>query len=219
MLTEHFPLLGLRLTTPRLELALPADDELADLASLAAGGVHAPDTMPFVVPWTQGPPEKVARCVVQYHWRQLAEWTPESWTLHLVVRHEGTVVGTQSIGARELAVTREVGTGSWLGAGHQGQGIGTEMPAAVLHLAFACLDVEEARSEAEKDNVASLGVSRKLGYRPDGLMRLEVAGVLRVHQRLRLVRVDWESHRRVPVEVTGLEPCLPMFGLPDRVAA
>jgi RimJ/RimL family protein N-acetyltransferase len=88
------------------------------------------------------------------------------------------------------------------------------MRAAVLHLAFACLGAEEATSGAEEGNGASLGVSRKLGYRPDGRMRLEVGGVLRVHRRLRLTRADWESHRTLPVEVTGLEPCLPLFGLP-----
>ena len=33
--------------------------------------------------------------------------------------------------------------------------------------------------------------------------------------RLRtLTRQDWEKHRTIPVEIIGLEGCLPMFGLP-----
>ncbi|MCW2861495.1 MAG: hypothetical protein JWP48_3203 [Actinoallomurus sp.] len=32
MLVDHFPLLGLRLTTPRLELRLPSPAQLATLA-------------------------------------------------------------------------------------------------------------------------------------------------------------------------------------------
>jgi hypothetical protein len=31
--------------------------------------------------------------------------------------------------------------------------------------------------------------------------------------RLRLDRPTWESTHAVPVTVTGLEPCLPLFGL------
>lgn len=33
MLIDHWPLLGLRLTTPHLELRLPGEDELAALAT------------------------------------------------------------------------------------------------------------------------------------------------------------------------------------------
>jgi hypothetical protein len=36
MLIDHWPLLGLRLITPRLELRLPAGEELGDLAGLGA---------------------------------------------------------------------------------------------------------------------------------------------------------------------------------------
>ena len=50
MLIDHWPLLGLRIVTPRLELRLPSGDELAELAELAAEGVHAPDRMPFASP-------------------------------------------------------------------------------------------------------------------------------------------------------------------------
>lgn len=51
MLADHFPLIELRLTTPRLELRLPSPEELGALADLAAGGIHDPDVMPFLVPW------------------------------------------------------------------------------------------------------------------------------------------------------------------------
>ncbi|MER7016106.1 GNAT family N-acetyltransferase [Saccharopolyspora sp. NPDC000359] len=213
MLTDHFPPAGLRLTTPRLELRLPTPGELAELASLAAGGVHDPDVMPFSVPWTDHPPEQVARNVLQHHWRVLGSWTPQDWTLDLTAFHGGVVVGQQSISARDLAITRQVRTGSWLGQRYQGRGIGTEMRAAVLHLAFACLGAEEAVSAAVEGNEASLAVSRKLGYQLDGQQRGAVRGRLTVEHRLRLTREDWERHRTVPVEVEDLEPCLPMLGL------
>jgi hypothetical protein len=34
-----------------------------------------------------------------------------------------------------------------------------------------------------------------------------------VLRRLRLDRPAWQAHRRVPVQIEGLAPCLPDFGL------
>lgn len=216
MLADHFPLLGLRLRTPRLELRLPSPEELAALAELAAEGVHAPEVMPFAVPWTDRPPAEVARSVVQHHWLELGSWKPQEWSLTLAVFHDGAVVGMQAVNANDLAVTREVATGSWLGRRHQGQGIGTEMRAAVLHLAFVGLDAEEATSAAFADNHASHAVSRKLGYRPDGIGRRVVRGAVATDVRLRLSRTNWDRHRTTPVTIEGLEPCLPLLGIPLR---
>ncbi|MQA98270.1 MAG: GNAT family N-acetyltransferase, partial [Streptosporangiales bacterium] len=170
--------------------------------------------MPFLIPWTDRPPAEVARGVVQYHWQALGSWTPGEWQLDLVVFHDGVVVGQQTVSGHDFAVTREVHTGSWVGRGYQGKGIGTEMRAAVLHLAFAGLGAEVAASSAFEDNAASLAVSRKFGYRPDGVSRRMVRGKLAIEHRQRLTRPDWEAHRDVPVTIEGLAPCLPLFGLP-----
>ncbi|GAA2755192.1 GNAT family N-acetyltransferase [Actinopolymorpha rutila] len=212
MLADHFPLVGLRLTTPRLELRLPTPEELADLADVAAAGIHDPAVMPFLVPWTDRPLADVARSVILHHWLRLGGWTPQAWSLNLTVFREGQVVGLQTIGASDLAVTRTVSTGSWLGRTHQGKGIGTEMRAAVLDLAFTGLGAEEAVSGAFDHNVTSYGVSRKLGYVDDGTKRHAVGGKLAVERRLRLTRADWERHRKIPVTIEGLTPCLPLLG-------
>jgi hypothetical protein len=42
MTMTHWPLTGLRLRTPRLELRLPALADLDELAGLAAEGLHDP---------------------------------------------------------------------------------------------------------------------------------------------------------------------------------
>jgi RimJ/RimL family protein N-acetyltransferase len=212
-LTEHWPLLGLRLTTPRLELRLPSDDELADQADLAAEGIHDPDRMPFLHPWTDLPPAERARSVVQHHWRCRGTWSPDAWSLALAVFADGRVVGIQSINAHDFALLRQVDTGSWLGLRHHGRGIGTEMRAAVLHLAFAGLGADEACSGAFDDNAASFAVSGKLGYEADGVDRHAVRGRRVIERRLRLSRARWEQHRHIPVTLTGLAPCLPLFGL------
>ncbi|MFB4313505.1 GNAT family N-acetyltransferase [Actinomadura sp. 21ATH] len=215
MLVDHFPLAGLRLATPRLELRLPSPEELAALADLAVEGVHPPEVMPFLIPWTDAPPAELARGLVQHHWRQLGALQPHEWEFNLAVLHGGVPVGMQTVGARDLAIRGEIATGSWLGRRHQGRGIGTEMRAAVLHLAFAGLGAEEAVTSAFEDNHASLAVSRKLGYRPNGVERHVVRDTLVIGRRLRLSRADWERHRTVPVTVEGLDPCRSLLGLSE----
>lgn len=213
VLSDVWPLFGLGLRTPRLELRLPSPEQLAALGELAAEGIHDPAVMPFLTPWTDAPPLERARSVLQYQWSLWGSWTPRKWTLEFAVLVDGEVVGLQGIGATDYVVTREVGTGSWLGLRHHGRGIGTEMRAAVLDLAFAGLGAEFAVSEAASDNVPSLRVSRKLGYAADGLSRYSVRDLPTTHQRLRLDRSAWAAHRTVPVEIEGLEPCLPLLGL------
>lgn len=212
MITEHWPLFGLRLRTPRLELRLPDLTDLAHLADVAAEGVHDPGSQPFLVPWTDGTPEQVARGTLQFHWRMLGQWAPENWSLNLVTVFDGQVVGTQALDARRFGTLREVGTGSWLGRAHHGKGLGTEMRAAVLDLAFAGLGAQWAVSEAFADNAASYGVSRRLGYADDGVARHVVRGEAVVGRRLRLDRAGWAAARTVDVRIEGLAPCLPLFG-------
>jgi RimJ/RimL family protein N-acetyltransferase len=88
------------------------------------------------------------------------------------------------------------------------------MRAAVLALAFDGLAAQCAVSAAFEDNPASLGVSRKLGYRDDGIEWHLVRGRPALTRRLRLDRAGWQATRSIPVHIHGLPPCLPLFGLP-----
>jgi hypothetical protein len=147
--------------------------------------------------------------------RRHGDWSPDDWSLDLAVFADGRVVGQQEISGREYRILREVSTFSWLGLRYQGQGLGTEMRAAVLHLAFAGLGAAEAVSGAFDGNAPSLRVSERLGYESDGIERLAAGGRATTTRRLRLPRARWEMSERIPVPVTGLSPCLPLFGLRD----
>jgi RimJ/RimL family protein N-acetyltransferase len=211
--SAFWPMTDLRLRTPRLELRWPSLADLDALAELAAAGIHDPGIQPFTVPWTDASPQERARSVLQYQWRTWGAWQPSNWSLELAVVRDGDVMGVQAISARDFAVRREVSSGSWLGQPHQGNGIGTQMRAAVLSLAFEGLGAEYATSEASDFNAPSLGVSRKLGYQDDGMEIHAVRDRPAVHRRLRLDRAGWLAAQSVPVEIVGLEPCLPHFGL------
>jgi RimJ/RimL family protein N-acetyltransferase len=214
MVLSRWPLAALRLQTPELELRWPTQDDLGELANLAATGVHDPAVQPFMVAWTDASPEERARGLLQYNWSRWGSWKPSEWMLELAVIRDGVVVGTQGVGGRDFAVLREVHTGSWLGRRYQRQGIGTQMRAAVLALAFDGLGAQWAVSAAFEDNPASLGVSRKLGYCDDGIEWHLVRGRPALTRRLRLSRADWQAARTIPVQIDGLQPCLPLFGLP-----
>jgi RimJ/RimL family protein N-acetyltransferase len=106
---------------------------------------------------------------------------------------------------------RSVETGSWLGRAYQGQGIGREMREAILHLAFAGLDAQEALSGAFEDNASSLATSRAVGYEENGEARNRRREGSGRTIRFRLGRPAWERRRRTDIEIVGLEECLDMF--------
>jgi RimJ/RimL family protein N-acetyltransferase len=112
-----------------------------------------------------------------------------------------------------------VSTFSWLAPGRRGAGIGAEMRAAVLHLAFAGLDAREAASEAFTDNHASNRVSRALGYQPNGTTWDTRRGEAAQIQRWRLTRDAWERVRRDGVELRGVQECRPVLGLGDGLSS
>jgi RimJ/RimL family protein N-acetyltransferase len=117
----------------------------------------------------------------------------------------------QDLVGEQFAVRKTVHTGSWLGIDHQGRGLGKEMRAAVLHLAFVGLGAERAETAAWHDNLASLGVTRSLGYRPNG-ERLGVRrGVAERQLAFVLTRAEWRERDDITIE--GLDPCLPLFGV------
>lgn len=208
-----WPLFDLRIRTEHLELRLPGDRDLAAMCAAAKAGIHDPDQMPFAVPWTRLTSPDFERSFVQFHWRQRGDWTPRAWTLELGVFLDGQAIGAQGLSARQFSVLRAVETGSWLSKAYQGRGLGKEMRQAVLALAFDHLGAEVATTSAFADNLASAGVSRAVGYRNNGIGRMAPEGVARDMVAFRMTRDDWQAVERPVVEVTGLGPCLELFGV------
>src|SRR4051812_23764556 len=192
MAHPYWPLFDLQVRTPRLELRYP-DDELAfGLIDVSLKGIHDPATMPFGFPWTDAKSPEFERNSCQHYWKNRAEHAPDAWRFTFGVIVDGEPAGVQGVTAQKFAQLRQVETGSWLGREFQGQGIGKEMRAAVLHFLFAGLEAERAISGAWHDNKSSLGVSRALGYVENGetwAMRRDVPdrqiGLL-------LTRAQWE---------------------------
>jgi RimJ/RimL family protein N-acetyltransferase len=210
-LVDHWPLFGLRIRTPRLEMRSPDDELGCRLGELAAEGIHDPAVMPFGIPWTDAPVEELPRNSLQHYWLNRAQLSPASWHLSLVVLVDGDVVGAGSLIAEEFAKRRTFETGSWMSRPLQGQGLGFEFRQACLHLGFAGLGAEVATTGAWHDNAASLGVTRKLPYEPNGeevLLRRDQPDRM---LKFRMTRTAWEAVRRDDIVIEGLDPCLPLL--------
>jgi RimJ/RimL family protein N-acetyltransferase len=208
-----WPLFDLRLRTANIELRLPTDDDLVELAAVAKAGIHPPDEMPFAVPWSDLASPAFERSFIQFNWTQRATWRADAWTLPFGVFVDGRAAGAQDIGAKDFLVLRTVATGSWLGREFQGRGTGKLMRQAVLALAFDHLGAEVAESGAFLDNLASSRVSEAIGYEPNGTNRLAPRGRPRDMRRYRLTLEGWRSRPRPAVEVEGLAGSLDLFGL------
>ncbi|WP_353829156.1 GNAT family N-acetyltransferase [Agromyces sp. SYSU T0242] len=203
-LVDAWPLFGLTLRTPRLELRPVRDDDLAALADAAIRGIHDPAVMPFAHPWSDEPPEVLRRELARYVWRERVGTTPDAWTLLFAVIEDGVPIGIQDVRGVQFAKLRTISTGSWLTAARQGVGIGIEMRAAVLAFCFDHLGAEVAESGAIEWNAASLGVSRHLGYEPNGVKRVLTRS--EAVERELLLRLEPAGFRRPDwtLEVEGL---------------
>jgi RimJ/RimL family protein N-acetyltransferase len=210
-LAQHWPLFGLQIKTPRLEIRSPTDDDLPGLIAAIDTGVHDPTEVPSSTPWDSTPLLQQRFDSLREWWSHRATWDVDDWLFDGAVFVDGKPIGVQNIRAKQFAKLRIVSTGSWLGRRWQGQGLGKEMRAAVLHLAFEGLGALEARTEAYSDNERSLRVARAFGYVPDGQEYHIRQGQRARLLRFRLDRDTWLQHRRSDIAITGLDDCRDMF--------
>ena len=204
---DLWPISALRVRSGDLELRYLDDEHLVALARLAGEGVHAPDAMPFTVPWTRGTPAEVARSVLAYQWGARGSVSPAKWNLELAVVRGGEVLGTQAVMASEFPVTRTAETGSWLGLRHQGHGVGTRMRLMILHLLFEGLGGLRATTSAFDDNGPSNGVTRRIGYVENGVDIVAREGQRAVSRRYLLDRATWDARPE------GLRPEVTLVGI------
>lgn len=211
-LNQLWPPDGIVLQTPRLRLAVIGESDFPEAVEAILAGIHDPAVMPFGMPWTDAPPDELVPNSLRHWWSIRGAVAPDAWTLPFAIRRDGRFVGIQNLQATNFAVTRTVSSGSWLTRSAQGDGVGTEMRAAILLLAFDHLGAEFACTSAFVDNPASNGVSRKLGYTENGVsVQQRRPGERGEHQHYRMTsgrfnRPDWT------LQVDGLEPCRAMLG-------
>jgi RimJ/RimL family protein N-acetyltransferase len=213
MLDQVWPLFGLEVRTPELTLRYPDDGLLDELMTVAARGVHDPAYMPFSVPWTRHEPPALQQEGIRFHWQARVEARPASFRLPFAVIVDGAVVGVSDLFAVDFPTLRRFETGSWLGQEMQGRGVGKRMRRATLALGFDGFGGELATTTAWHDNDRSLGVTRSLGYTPQGRRRELREGVPTDLLRFDMDRDAFAAVRPAEIEYIGLERARDFLGL------
>ena len=210
---DHWPLLDLEVTTPRLTLRY-LDDTLAQrLMTVAKRGVHDPAVMPFTIPWTDLPSPQMEQEAMRFYSKTRADVRPDAWNLQFAVIAGEEVIGACDVMASEFAQLRQFTTGSWLGREFQGHGLGKEMRMAALTLGFDGLDAEFALTGLWHDNAASLGVTQSLGYVEEGRRRALRRGQPDDIIGFRMPRSHWDTIRRDDIALSGIQATRGFLGL------
>lgn len=210
-----WPLFDLRVETPRLVLRYADDGDLETLARFRADLVLRPGEEPFDgdSSFYSHNPDTAGRKAMTGEWGARAKTSPDWWHLSFAVVVEDELVGQQNITGADFKNLRTVNSFSFLARAHQGRGLGKEMRSAVLHLAFVGLGALRAESDAFHDNLASIGVSRSLGYRDNGTMLAPRPSGAAEMLRFLMKREQWATGRRDDIQIHGLDGALPILGL------
>jgi RimJ/RimL family protein N-acetyltransferase len=204
-----WPIFDLRLRCRDVQLRPVREADLPELAALEPEDYEMDPRLEMLPGLTDR--QNRQRLFHQTYWKAMGTWSPSSWALHMAVRHEDRLVGVQTVEGENFPVLRTVDTASWLVPEVRGRGIGVAMRIAVLGLAFDHLGAVAAITSAREDNHASLGVSRRVGYRDNGVSFVAERSGRVLLQHLRLTAAEWTHGAEV--EVLDLEPCGPWFGV------
>ena len=213
MVNEHWPLFDLEIRTPTLTLRYLDDELAAELLAVARRGVHDPEDMPFLVPWTDLPSPQREQEAMRFYARTRADVRPDSWKLQFAVIVDGEVTGACDVLAESFPQLRQFTTGSWLGRAFQGRGLGKELRQAALALGFEGFGAEFALTGVWHDNAASKGVTTSLGYEFEGRRRALRRGVADELLGYRMARADWDAIRRDDIELVGVDRASEFLGI------
>ncbi|HEY1914507.1 MAG TPA: GNAT family N-acetyltransferase [Streptosporangiaceae bacterium] len=211
--SHYWPLADLRLVSADLTLRPMAEADLTAVADLLPDDF---DLDPAAIRYS-GLDDRTNRGVImhQAYWSCYGRWRPESWKLAFVALADGEIVGWQQLKGEDFPTLRTVDSASFLIPGVRGRGYAKQMRAAVLALAFGPLEAEAAVTSAWHTNHASLGVSRALGYQPNGTLRAARGDGADEMVHLRLDRAGWlASGLGQEVRIEGFDACRVLFGLP-----
>ena len=214
MSNDYWPVFDLRLAAGDLTLRPMTEADLGPLADQLPADVEQDPQFPLI----PGGDARQRRGTLlhQFYWNAQGSWRPQEWRLSFVVRAGGGIIGVQELEGRDFVRLRTVDTSSYLIESARGRGLGKLMRRAVLALGFGPLEAQAAVTSAWHDNAASLGVSRALGYQPNGEHLHPRGGRADVMVHMRLRRADWlAGPGAAGITITGFGPCRPFFGLSE----
>lgn len=130
------------------------------------------------------PVEEIAAKIAAYEQRP---WPCPGAGLNIAIEHEGVLIGDFGVGWDDAGTEAEIGY--TLRLDHQGKGFATEAVAAVVDRLFS-EGVERITSSLDPENVASIRVLEKAGFRYESSSRIQIRGEVVDDDLSTLVRSD-----------------------------
>ena len=169
-----------RLETERLTLRPPAHADFRDWSELRQGSAE------FLKPWEPAWAEDhLSRRAFtnRVYWASRAVGQGTALPLFLVRRADQRLIGAITLDNIRRGPAQAATLGYWIGSDHTRQGFMREAIVAVVHHAFAAMDLSRIEAACLPENAASRGVLEKTGFKYEGVAQayLQIAGRWRNH--------------------------------------
>lgn len=169
-----------RIETERMTLRLPSHADWQDWARLREVSAD------HLVPWEPVRAEDhLTRKAFtnRVYWAARAESQGTALPLFLIRRSDQAFLGALTLDNIRRGPVQAGTMGYWIGAPHARQGYMREAIAAVVHHAFAAMDLSRIEAACLPENSASRGVLEKTGFKYEGVAQayLQINGRWRNH--------------------------------------
>jgi ribosomal-protein-alanine N-acetyltransferase len=151
---------------------------------------------PFEPAWAENELGRSAfRYRLKHHQRETADDLGYAFGIFRLTDHK--LLGGVSLSNVRRGVTQSAELGYWLGTGHCGQGYMSDAVGELLAYGFGTLQLHRFEAATLPDNLASIKVLERNGFRREGLVRsyLKINGVWRDHLLFGLLEDDYARAR------------------------
>jgi len=178
-----------RIETERLTLRQPMMADFREWSSLRA------ESSEFLMPWEPAwAADHLSRKGFSNRvwWAQRAIAGGTALPLFLIRREGEALLGAITLDNVRRGPAQSGTLGYWIGAAHARQGYMAEAIAAVVHHAFAQLDLSRIEAACLPENTASRGLLEKCGFKYEGVAQsyLQINGRWRTHVLYAALRAD-----------------------------
>lgn len=179
---------GLRLETDRMTLRLPAHQDYSAWTALRR------ESCDFLTRWE---PVWAADHLTRKSFTNRVYWAARASRQQtampfFLIRHDGALLGAITLDNIRRGPAQCGTIGYWIGQRYARQGYMREAIGAVVHHAFAVMDLSRIEAACLPENAPSRGVLEKSGFKYEGVAQsyLQIAGRWRNHVLYANLRAD-----------------------------
>jgi [ribosomal protein S5]-alanine N-acetyltransferase len=178
-----------RIETERMTLRLPQHSDFRAWTALRA------ESRDFLIPWEPVWAEDHftrKSFTNRVYWAARAERLGTALPVFLIRRSDEALVGALTLDNIRRGPAQSGTLGYWIGQRHARQGYMREAIRAMVHHAFAEMDLSRIEAACLPENVASRGVLEKSGFKYEGVAQsyLQINGRWRNHVLYACLRAD-----------------------------